>query len=495
MGRSRVLEIAIVALVLGGATTYQFLHKKAEGTNLVKGIVDPPLKKPSFEEVVEPEVKVIPDVPAPPTRAELVKRHREGLSAPTLGKYNPYISLLGEAPDWALLDAFQKTITKAEFERLLTTVYTIGDDWKDWIEIHDDHALVVQSAGELVNEPYKLFFAEDESLIGPRYWRAASQMGPAPDGKPLAGMVIAIDPGHLGGEQWAKLEERDFAIGTDTPVREGEITLKVAKILKPQLEALGAEVVLVRDSLEPVNPKRPGHYDYLARVELEGKSQIPSAPAVLAMKNRMFYRVDEIRERANIINNVIKPDVAICLHFNATSWGEPGARELADESHFHVLLHGAFTEDELALDDERFSMVHKILMKNHDEEAQVSESVVKTMTDVSKLAPYLYEPDSYRARNIKGNDYMWARNLLANRLYDCPVVYMEPYVMNGKLDYARIQMGDYEGELEVDGEKRLSIFREYAHGVTEGFKQYYTNARGVITPPAPVEPLAPEANE
>ena len=73
---------------------------------------------------------------------------------------------------------------------------------------------------------------------------------------------------------------------------------------------------------------------------------------------------------------------------------------------------------------------------------------------------------------------MYARNLLATRLYRCPVVYCEPYVMNSKDVFARIQAGDYEGTRNVNGIERKSIFREYADSVAEGLVDYYSKARG-----------------
>jgi len=46
---------------------------------------------------------------------------------------------------------------------------------------------------------------------------------------------------------------------------------------------------------------------------------------------------------------------------------------------------------------------------------------------------------------------VYARNLLATRLYRCPVVYCEPYVMNSNDVFARIQAGDYEGMRNING--------------------------------------------
>jgi hypothetical protein len=75
---------------------------------------------------------------------------------------------------------------------------------------------------------------------------------------------------------------------------------------------------------------------------------------------------------------------------------------------------------------------------------------------------------------VNANPYVWARNLLANRLFACPVVYIEPYVMNSRFVFERIQAGDYEGVRHFGGTMRKSIYREYADAVAEGIVAYYS---------------------
>jgi len=58
------------------------------------------------------------------------------------------------------------------------------------------------------------------------------------------------------------------------------------------------------------------------------------------------------------------------------------------------------------------------------------------------------------------------------------VVYCEPYVMNSKDAFARIQAGDYKGTRSINGVERKSIFREYADAVADGLADYYKASRG-----------------
>jgi len=101
--------------------------------------------------------------------------------------------------------------------------------------------------------------------------------------------------------------------------------------------------------------------------------------------------------------------------------------------------------------------------------------VAKSMAAATELPPFTYHGNN--ADNLPGQPYVWMRNLRANRQYQCPVVYLEPYVMNQHEVYLRIQMGDYIGLRNVSGTMRKSLFREYADSVAQGLAQYYLRIR------------------
>ncbi len=383
----------------------------------------------------------------------------------------PALSLLATPPDWNALEIYQNTITRGEFERLLTTVFTTGNAWQSCIEINDAEARI-KTGNSPADAIFHLRFAPAEAAA-PRHWRTAGELPPATPEMPLAGLKIAIDPGHIGGE-WAKMEERWFVVGSGTPVEEGEMTLRVANFLKPRLEALGATVSLVREKLEPVTPIRPQALQSLAQ---DSSAPQDSPAALQRLAERLFYRTAEIRSRADLVNQSLKPDLVLCLHFNAEAWGDPNQPTLIDRTHLHLLLNGAYTDEEVLLADQRFALLQKLLQRTHQEEVLVGTTVANTFAEISGLPPYLYPPESKNVRSVAGQPYLWIRNLLANRLYDCPVIFMEPYVMNSTLDHARIQAGDYEGLREISGEMRPSIFREYADALAQGLAKHYSLAR------------------
>lgn len=380
------------------------------------------------------------------------------------------VSPLAPTPDWSRLDPYQETITRADFEELLNKVYAPGGAAEGLIDITDT-AAIVRTDG--VRSPYVLKFATDRDSARrrPAYWKSREALPPLLPGKPLNGLKIAIDPGHLGGA-WAKMEERWFQIGNSAPVTEGDMTLRVAKMLIPRLTELGAEVFLTRSKPAPTTSQRPEQLRAKAADALREKGESTAGDAVQKESERLFYRASEIRRRAKLVNESIHPDIVLCLHFNAEAWGNEKNPTLVPENHLHLLVTGAWGRSELEYEDQRLDMLVKLLNRSFTEEVAVSNAVASSMARATGLPPYVYRGGS--VVRVNDNPYIWARNLLANRLFSCPVVYLEPYVMNNRLVFARIQAGDYDGRRNFGGVPRASIYREYVDGVVAGLVNYYS---------------------
>jgi N-acetylmuramoyl-L-alanine amidase len=397
------------------------------------------------------------------------------------------LGILGSHPKWAVLEKYQETITHDEFTRLIQGVYCTHGFAQDLIEINENTARILMN--RKAQKFFTLRFAENDASCNPvpRLWRAAKSLPPAKQEKPLSGLRLALDPGHLGGK-WAKMEERWFQVDSSQPVQEGDLVLKVARLLAPRLRQLGAKVFFVRNSNEPVTAKRPDDFRELARKILIKNGVPHPRPDVLDPNDPekeqtirwqseiLFYRYSEIRRRAVLVNTKLHPDLVLCLHFNAEGWGDPNNPALIDANHLHLLVNGSYLQDELEFDDERFEMIRRLLSRAYDEELPLADMIAAAMGRETKLPPYEY-PTTNSTTRVGSSGYVYARNLLATRLYRCPVVYCEPYVMNSRDAFARIQAGDYEGVRNVNGFERKSIFREYADSVVDGLVEYYSKAR------------------
>jgi N-acetylmuramoyl-L-alanine amidase len=397
--------------------------------------------------------------------------------------FSQRLTPLSAPPDWSRLSQFQETITREMFVNLLDSVYAPNKAGARWIKVEETQAIIRENA----SESFILRFAAkpEEAKPIPRYWIAPESLPPN-DPLPFSGVHIALDPGHLGGS-WAKMEERWFQIGDSIPVTEGDLTLRVAQILALRLRDLGAKVTLVRAVSGPVTSMRPDQLQAQAETLLRERGITNVLPSYSGPEDpkredsvsweaeRLFYRIAEIHQRAEMLNEKIKPDLVICLHFNAEPWGTPDHPVLVPENHLHLLINGAYSPTELGFDDERFTMLFKLLNQTYSEEVACSEFVAGSMAKITGLPSYQYF--SSNARSVGYSGYVWARNLLANRLYECPVIYIEPYVMNNQEVFARLQAGEYEGLRNFGGVMRLNIFEEYVQGLVDGLSAYFRATR------------------
>ena len=398
-----------------------------------------------------------------------------------LGKMNP----LAQTPAWGVLDKLSKVLTADEFKHAFEEVYTDPKNapppWQS-----DSAGITVPTSGGGGKIRIEFRATDEQAAKVQRYWRKASELPPL-EGKPvLSGLRIALDPGHIGGA-FAQMEERYLSFHPNEYIAEGELSLKVAQLLKPRLEALGAQVLMVRETNEPVTTSRPKDLRAVAEGILrehgvpqpkETYDGLTGDDRVVTMQyqtEKLFYREGEIRARGKKVKEQLKPDLVLCLHFNAAPWGKATEPMYSPENHVHLLINGCYASEELQLQDVRFEMLQRLFTRIHDEELPLAEVLAKTMAGSTGLPPYNYITPNARPAGTSG--YLFARNLLANRIYQCPVVYMEPYVMNNEETYQRLLMGDYEGSTLFKGKLRSSIYQDYVKGIVDGLTTYYRQTR------------------
>jgi len=388
------------------------------------------------------------------------------------------------AADWSTLQSYQQTITRDHFTELLENVYAPSGGSVDYLRYETNAVMIFSTATQTGAPLLKLEFAATSETAKPPGSPfkdiAAVQALNNPTNAPLHGLRIVLDPGHIGGA-WARVEERYLKIEkNDWPVQEAALNLFVAHLVKAKLEAAGATVLMTRDGYEPVTTNRPEDFVKEAEAQM-GKfmpfdglpmefRQAARADSLRRRQELMFYRSAEISARAEKVNGELKPDLTLCLHFNAVDTDD--RLELVDENGLAVFVHGNYLADELRSDDQKFCLFNKLLDGSHDVEMTVAKCIVAAFQKTTALPP-AYTAKGGTMYPVDTNHYVYARNLAANRLYCGPVVFLEPYYMNNRTVYHRIQAGDYDGTREFEGASYRSIFRDYADAVAEGVIEAY----------------------
>ncbi len=323
------------------------------------------------------------------------------------------------------------------FDTIIAKIYSRDKSIYKYLDVTADAVAIYRDTKKLGEPLFSFKFANEEPAVRPDRGK------PADENKPLAGIKILLDPGHIGG-RYSKMEERHFQWKNEPPLKEGTINLEVAKIVQAGLQKYGASTLLTKRSVTPVTRKDP--LDFIGR-ETE------------------FYRKHEIRARAKIAQ-IFKADLNICIHVNAGPKDTPGEPWTRD-NRLVVFVHGSYGADEIAIERQRFELFRKLLEQSHDFELRAAMILSESLRKATDLLPVDYAPSPYHFR-VNENLFVYARNLAANRIFAGPTVYLEPYYINNVTVYKRLQIGDYDGLLEIDGESHKSIYREYADAIIEG---------------------------
>jgi len=404
---------------------------------------------------------------------------------------------------WFALDVYQGTITRADFEQKLHTLFDPFNAFAPFININDQRAVIYPSATDHTTPQFVLNFAAPGQAVTPiRWFRTPEEFKVAthPPDKPLDGLRIAIDPGHIGGP-WAQMEERSTRYNGSAPVQEGDLNLITARILKRELTAQGASVYVVRDSTEPVTPYRPDDFIEEARELLlahaKNQANLRALPPdhlnllfgsrLIELSEFLFYRCSEIIERGNRIRTNFVPDITVTLYIDATP--RSSHSRLTDVNANIFFVGGSYTKTEMQDAEMQRRCVYKICEGGTAIESEVAHAISLVFAQRTGLGPVKYG-DSSTTRQVLANDqYVVARNLAANREYDGPVVCTEPYFMNNRVVYQRLLAGDYDGTRNFSGKPYTSIFREYADCVAQGLVKAYSNTT-VIAGASNVPPAA-----
>jgi N-acetylmuramoyl-L-alanine amidase len=285
-----------------------------------------------------------------------------------------------------------------------------------------------------------------------RYWRTAEEVASqrAEGDLPLAGLHLALDPGHIGG-RWAADEGRNFRIAEeDFYVREGELVLEVAQRIRARLIELGAEVSLLREAAVRVNPKGPVAYLEEAAKQVRAPEEHSLAAlwaygrAIRDRAVRLSVISGDLAARARLVNEAIQPDALISLHINAAAW--PAASEgegdrglqLVETNNLHALIFGCMSAQELQSGRQQEQLAVKLRNGSGDVERLLGAALVEALAEATQLPAA-----TYQGRNAillsSEQPYLFARNLLLLRMAECPTVLLEPYVTNSVGTYGRIQ--------------------------------------------------------
>jgi N-acetylmuramoyl-L-alanine amidase len=285
--------------------------------------------------------------------------------------------------------------------------------------------------------------------------------------KPLAGLRVALDPGHVGGymdyaqymeEKYVRIRP-DAAAGITEEIAfcEGNLALGTALLLAEKLRAAGATVMLTREKeglnafgltfeewlgresgqhLPPLDYTRPeldsdpavraavdaAAKNYVRRFEVTGKDSVWwMTKATLAHIHRLPFLKVEFLERARLIHD-FKPHVTFIIHYNVGSNNNAAAdgyRKGVPENYCMAFIPGSFMDGELKEPEDRLAFAAKLLSEDIPRSEKLSAHVVQAHERILKVPAVVWDDRLAYLKNaslLTPEKGVFSRNLQLTRL-------------------------------------------------------------------------------
>lgn len=280
------------------------------------------------------------------------------------------------------------------------------------------------------------------------------QIQPVSKNKPLSGIRIAIDPGHIAGDiKMAKAEGRfiDMTLNKQRiQLKEGDLTLSTAMVLRDSLIKQGADVFISR------NKGNHGANDksYQNWKQTDLKHKLKAKGLNLKQLNYMLRRTpdskiyrdyflhDDLEKRAEKIN-YYKPHLTVILHYNADDknygWKKPSQRNFG-----MVFVPGSFLKYELRGARDRFDFIRTLISEQVKESAILSKLIMSEFEQQLKVPSVKVEeePNYLKKLAIRLDDGVYARNLRLCRLLNTPICYGEPLLQDNEKELLALKDND-----------------------------------------------------
>lgn len=316
--------------------------------------------------------------------------------------------------------------------------------------------------------------------------------------KPLEGLRVALDPGHLAHNmemaeiegKYVKMLPSKATKGKKVAFFEAGHTLATAHFLKEKLEALGATVYMTRSRLDDY-PLGLSYFEWKKTQAEQGmrealeKGFIDSVRAEKVRNNEVsekehftwVYNQLDLRKRAELINSW-KPHLTVIIHYNITqaAWRDRnrlGFFPAAKDNFCMTFTPGSFMKGELQRPIDRLSFARLLLTPDLDRSVSLSTEVVEEFHKKLKI-PYVTaeSPTSYieRACVYAGSPGVYARNLSLSRLVASPLVYGESLCQEYPDEALALSRTPFEIAGVPTSERVARVAEAYMAGILEWVK-------------------------
>ncbi len=315
-------------------------------------------------------------------------------------------------------------------------------------------------------------------------------------GASLAGLKIALDPGHMGGKTWDERTGKYVDDGNGHRLSEGVMALQVALLLEKELVRQGAKVFLTRRTLDSVSPLDYDSFDLKpwAKKELLESSLLDwfrgllsSGPAgdklysafekssdykklyTESMRWKYFVTRADLEARSDAIRD-FGPDLMLDIHFDTLD--PPGNPTGISKGHdaTKAYVPGGFESTELASrEDRKYFGLHLLDGPTWNQSVKLGRSIVKRIH--GELGVPYDQSDSESAVLIEPG--VIARNLAVTRkIPGVPTGYIECLFYNDPKEFEALRKQDFT--MQIGGHSYPYSQRQVdlAHAIYGGVQDF-----------------------
>jgi N-acetylmuramoyl-L-alanine amidase len=312
------------------------------------------------------------------------------------------------------------------------------------------------------------------------------RLGGRPD--PLNGLRVLIDPGHMGSAEWNARDGKYVTIGGKT-VAEGEITLWTARLLATELEKLGAEVRLTRNSTNPVTSYTWANFDrssrladyyykslddwmakYLLLNDSELVRELPRAPEVLktsTLPGKVALFLQEDLDARMKIFDAYRPDLFIDLHFDSQKTNALQSRR----NDVSVYVPGAVGKKETGGRNDRAGhLKHLLEVRRWKQSVRFASTLVETVS--KRLGVPLLKEDNETM--VKVRDGVFARNVHQMRRATSGLsAFFETFHYDHVKEFPRLTNLDRQASYHGTNFRYPARLESISTGLRDGLIQYF----------------------
>lgn len=306
------------------------------------------------------------------------------------------------------------------------------------------------------------------------------------ESRPLAGLTIVIDPGHIANDlALGKTEQKYIEItpgdsSQKIELVEGQLTWHTAIMLKARLEKAGATVFLTRSG-----PGMTAFGKTFAQwreqdfqrtldslVKVKGKNE-PGLKLVLGGKTddrsvfRYVFRDAELRKRSELINTW-KPDYTVIIHFNVDETNVDW-KKTSDKNFCMAFVPGGFAAGELNDAERRFDFLRLMLTKELDRSLALSANTTAQFQEKLDVPLAKKTDASYLATDcvFTGKPGVYSRNIALTRLVQGTFVYGETLYQDNKAECYRLMKKNWQDPVSdlMTSERLGQVAEAYYQGI------------------------------